>query len=434
MIRLVATVAFTLVWVSAASLAATPDAAWQQLLALAGSSQRLIEQSSLQLSQRGPVETAGRLDSDYGAQQIEFFSSHAAPDRLSVQLVLNAHVLLEADADPRLGTRELRTGDHVLSIEEKVALQALAAQLEARWRPYQAPLSVHEDLLFRVVSYWAEAPVGWELRSRELSMVDHPSAVRHRNGLFTSGDTGERGIGGCDGAVPPENLSACASGCADSEDDITYWPDACECSERQVCHDTHSFPFVCDHPWCCESVGTGCSIRGECQGRCGGSCGTDGAGVYTWDCADHDRCCRIHGGCFNPLSFACGDEYEEAADDFLFGTSNCTGGCATQPSGACCLASFSCQTMTVAQCQSLGGNWNGPNTACSSCPARPRGDMNCDGVLSVGDIGGFVLALTDPTGYAASFPGCDVTLGDINGDGAVSVGDIGAFVALLTGT
>ena len=61
------------------------------------------------------------------------------------------------------------------------------------------------------------------------------------------------------------------------------------------------------------------------------------------------------------------------------------------------------------------------------------GDMNCDGVVSVGDIAGFVLALTDPTGYATTYPDCDIANGDINGDTAVSVGDIGPFVDLLTG-
>ncbi|MGE3182624.1 MAG: hypothetical protein AB7N71_13410, partial [Phycisphaerae bacterium] len=61
------------------------------------------------------------------------------------------------------------------------------------------------------------------------------------------------------------------------------------------------------------------------------------------------------------------------------------------------------------------------------------GDMNCDGVISVGDIAGFVLALTDPSGYAAQFPDCNISNADINGDLTVSVGDIGPFVALLTG-
>lgn len=66
-------------------------------------------------------------------------------------------------------------------------------------------------------------------------------------------------------------------------------------------------------------------------------------------------------------------------------------------------------------------------------PAALPGDMNCDGLVSVSDISGFVLALTDPSGYAAQFPQCDVQNGDINADGQVSVSDIGPFVTLLTG-
>jgi hypothetical protein len=61
------------------------------------------------------------------------------------------------------------------------------------------------------------------------------------------------------------------------------------------------------------------------------------------------------------------------------------------------------------------------------------GDMNCDGVVSVTDIGPFVLALTDPAAYEAQFPDCNINLADLNQDGLVSVGDIGPFVGLLTG-
>ncbi|MGE3181932.1 MAG: hypothetical protein AB7N71_09895 [Phycisphaerae bacterium] len=60
------------------------------------------------------------------------------------------------------------------------------------------------------------------------------------------------------------------------------------------------------------------------------------------------------------------------------------------------------------------------------------GDLNCDGLISVSDVGPFVMALTDPAGYSAVFPDCDITNGDLNDDGVVSVGDIGEFVALLT--
>lgn len=61
------------------------------------------------------------------------------------------------------------------------------------------------------------------------------------------------------------------------------------------------------------------------------------------------------------------------------------------------------------------------------------GDMNCDGAVTVTDIAGFVLALTDPAAYAAAFPTCDIAAGDLNQDGNVTVSDIGPFVALLTG-
>lgn len=68
-----------------------------------------------------------------------------------------------------------------------------------------------------------------------------------------------------------------------------------------------------------------------------------------------------------------------------------------------------------------------------STPGPLLGDTNCDGVVTVGDIGPFVLALTDPAGYAAAFPQCDPMAADCSGDGAISVGDIGPFVSLVAG-
>jgi hypothetical protein len=61
------------------------------------------------------------------------------------------------------------------------------------------------------------------------------------------------------------------------------------------------------------------------------------------------------------------------------------------------------------------------------------GDLNCDGIVSAADIDPFVVALTNPGGYAGQYPGCDMMNGDINGDDAVTAADIDPFVALLTG-
>ncbi|MDX2198092.1 MAG: hypothetical protein SF069_03875 [Phycisphaerae bacterium] len=80
-----------------------------------------------------------------------------------------------------------------------------------------------------------------------------------------------------------------------------------------------------------------------------------------------------------------------------------------------------------------GGNLVVDNLFFGPALSFAPGDMNCDGFVTVGDIGGFVLSLTNPAQYAIQFPDCDITLADVNGDGFVTVGDIGSFVALLTG-
>jgi hypothetical protein len=60
------------------------------------------------------------------------------------------------------------------------------------------------------------------------------------------------------------------------------------------------------------------------------------------------------------------------------------------------------------------------------------GDVNCDGRLDFGDINPFVLALSNPAAYAATFPDCPLSQADCNRDGVVNFGDINPFVARLT--
>ncbi len=60
------------------------------------------------------------------------------------------------------------------------------------------------------------------------------------------------------------------------------------------------------------------------------------------------------------------------------------------------------------------------------------GDVNCDGAIDAFDIEPFVMALSDPNGYAARYPGCKRMNADIDGDGAVDAFDIEPFIALLT--
>ena len=64
---------------------------------------------------------------------------------------------------------------------------------------------------------------------------------------------------------------------------------------------------------------------------------------------------------------------------------------------------------------------------------RRVGDLNCDGLVNVFDIDPFVLALMNPVGYMAAFPGCDIWLADTDGDGWITPFDIDPFVLCLTG-
>ncbi|MBL8879878.1 MAG: hypothetical protein JNG88_12230 [Phycisphaerales bacterium] len=77
----------------------------------------------------------------------------------------------------------------------------------------------------------------------------------------------------------------------------------------------------------------------------------------------------------------------------------------------------------------MGGFWVVGAAPGGSFP----GDMNCDGVVNNFDIDPFVLSLTDPQGYQAAFPACDLQNADINGDGVVNNFDIDPFVSLLSG-
>ncbi|MBL8879699.1 MAG: hypothetical protein JNG88_11320 [Phycisphaerales bacterium] len=64
------------------------------------------------------------------------------------------------------------------------------------------------------------------------------------------------------------------------------------------------------------------------------------------------------------------------------------------------------------------------------CEAR-TGDMNCDGRINNFDIDGFVIAISDPAAYAATYPDCLATNADVNGDGRINNFDVTGFVACL---
>jgi hypothetical protein len=314
------------------------DNGLQEVLELIRSPERLMAGSRFELSEHTERAIAGQLDVDYTSQRLAFRSVMAAPTRAIVEVEFRSgEVVLEAEADFAANMRILDGHDRALSVGERVALATLVAHLERYLQPYQPGIPAHEDFLFRVVSCWAEAPVGWPLRRREIILTpvivaEKPASVECP---AVGGDVPEGGGdvpegGGCPNDV--DQLGACNDPglCGEgSNGTARICPNPCGAAFFQLWHD------ACPgHDYCSEGLPAGC-LSCDCRGRCGPTCGSnDGAGVYTIDCAEHDRCCHIHGACLNPDAVFCGDEFADAMDDFFF-ADNCPGGC---PAGGGCMS------------------------------------------------------------------------------------------------
>lgn len=64
-------------------------------------------------------------------------------------------------------------------------------------------------------------------------------------------------------------------------------------------------------------------------------------------------------------------------------------------------------------------------------PDAEPADVNCDGMINLFDVDPFILALFDPTAYAATYPNCDPSLADLNRNGVIEFFDIDPFVACV---
>ena len=66
-------------------------------------------------------------------------------------------------------------------------------------------------------------------------------------------------------------------------------------------------------------VGSKAGSNYGCMGRCGGDCGWGAPSAWTKDCMDHDQCSFENGSSGGSSDSNCGDEFNEAADDWTFG-------------------------------------------------------------------------------------------------------------------
>ncbi|MGE3181467.1 MAG: hypothetical protein AB7N71_07550 [Phycisphaerae bacterium] len=93
------------------------------------------------------------------------------------------------------------------------------------------------------------------------------------------------------------------------------------------------------------------------------------------------------------------------------------------PSGDCGLDSFQFRARHGAATSNLATIWIDYGLCV--------GDLNCDGMISVSDVGPFVIALVDAAEFHVEYPACNPLAGDFTKDGSITVEDISGMVSLL---
>lgn len=279
-----------------------------------------IEQSATAVT--GTYARAGSL--------IEF-AARTVDDQVAVHLDVNG-LAFDVTLDQLSGT--LRHDGHsgTIFIEDRDALTAMAGALRDKLS-LTPDMPMHEQILVRAVSFLSEAPPGYTLSPREHAAPiedvisdgqgDGTKVPRAGTRIYEDlADGGEAFLGMADGhgnvISDPDKVAALEvnQACYQSgEDGILYLTSATSVPKtttwyRWAEHDCGS------HCYAGKSVLAGPGSY-KCKGECGPGC--YGSGVYSYDCMDHDQCCREGYSCFSSSDSSCGDEYKEADDDFWWG-------------------------------------------------------------------------------------------------------------------
>lgn len=267
----------------------------------------------------------------------------AEGDKFAVTSVDAGSLSLDARRDLQTDTVTLDGHSERITTSQKDALLALCEGLESSLGPTGAELSPSEDLLVRSVCYYADAPVGYKLTdaTEKKPPREEPlqAPIAGVDTEFSNTSYSPVMMDDASDAPTPEECDrvetlkdsgrlkdfrifvACQQ---NGQDGISYL--TCKLRTHNLYHDSE---FHCYRGG---RFQTGpCAYA--CRGRCGPGCGNSNRrGVYSRDCAEHDRCAGHDGtrswGVWKS-DRSCGDEWVEARDDFLHGRNNCsgTGGC-----------------------------------------------------------------------------------------------------------
>jgi hypothetical protein len=248
------------------------------------------EGAGLSLTETSASRLAGALDGE--GSRLTFDARAETAGRTSLALEIGGKPF-SYSVDAATGVSELDGRGAVLTAEDKRALAALSPALEAALGTPAADLPAHVRSLAAITAYWSEAPAGYAHAGRTAQL--HPEQGVSAQSLNNDGITCvKKGVAykctydaGRTGTIRSENVTAGSNYGYNPTNGGTY----------------------------------------DCMGRCGGGCsGVSIYGRYTFDCLEHDICSFRFNSSGGGSDANCGDEYDNAYDDFVnVGVYGCDG-------------------------------------------------------------------------------------------------------------
>jgi hypothetical protein len=265
-----------------------------------------------------PARLTARFETSTSTTAIAAQKPRPTRDVVSVTV---SGMTLTADRDLATGTATWGAGGQALGPREKLALGALLTATSA-WRSSatSGELGGMKDLTLRLIMLASEAPEGVVIPMQSVNRPSERRLEKQAGALKVVADSSATKADSCAAdvvavtAAGTEARVQALAACQQSNEDGILYFGSCSTINRWLMHD------AANHCMVGESISAGPAST-SCMGECGPGC--QGLNIYTYDCGDHDRCGRVHGGSTNPWDSECGDEYFEADDDFLWGWPNC---------------------------------------------------------------------------------------------------------------
>ena len=196
-----------------------------------------------------------------------------------VKVAINGQVLA---AEVSYDQESIQFDGHGVSFTEsqKLALLSAANQLYLFVDQQPEEVTYAEYSLIRLMEYWSRSPYGYVYGAHTIESNLAPTGVNHQR-------LGNEGIT-----------------CIRKNTYVTAEYDRGNSGTRYN-----------------ERVKVGSKARSgyDCMGRCGADCGWGAPSAWTKDCMDHDQCSNRFNASGGSGDSNCGDEFNEAADDWLFG-------------------------------------------------------------------------------------------------------------------